>query len=177
MTAEPLADQAHADLPRGLDRRRFLTFLVAAPTLAVAVRYGLGSEQAYAAIPGTPEPADFLDLGDILILGAKDTEGDLIKLVLEANGIVSCALPREEVGQGITTAVAMLIAEELDLPLAKVRVTLADARPELRAGQLTGGSNTIRSVYEPVRQPAAMLGTTAAVLAGSILGTCQVPRW
>ena len=71
----------------------------------------------------------------------------------------------------------MLIVTELDLPLSKVRVTLADARPELLTGQLTGGSNTIRSVYEPVRQPAAMLGTTAAVLAGSILGTCQVPRW
>ena len=70
----------------------------------------------------------------------------------------------------------MLIATELDLPLSKVRITLADARPELFTGQLTGGSNTIRSVYEPVRQAATMRGTTTAVLAGSILGTCHVPR-
>ena len=171
MTAEYLPAGPAADLPRGLDRRRFLTFLVAAPTLAVAVRYGLDSEQAYAAIPGTPEPADFLDLGDILILGAKDTEGELIKLVLEADGTVSCALPREEVGQGITTAVAMLIADELDLPLAKVRVTLADARPELRAGQLTGGSNTIRSVYEPVRKAAAAMRGSLIAAGAQELGT------
>ena len=73
--------------------------------------------------------------------------------------------------------VAMLIATELDLPLSKVRVTLADARPKRLTGKLTGGSNTIRSVYELVRQAAAMRGSIAAVLAGSILGTCQVPRW
>ena len=158
----PTADPAAP----GLDRRRFLAYLVAAPTLAVAVRYGLGPDAALAAVPGSPEPADFMDLGDILILGAKATESQLIKLVLEPDGSVSCALPREEAGQGITTAVAMLIAEELDLPLAKARVTLADARPELLTGQLTGGSNTIRSVYEPVRQAAAtMRGTLVAAAA------------
>ena len=44
--------------------------------------------------------------------------------------------------------------------------TVADARPELLTGQLTGGSNTIRSVYEPVRQAAAtMRGTLIAAAA------------
>ena len=165
MTADPTG------IPGGLDRRRFLAFLVAAPTLAVAVRYGLGPEQSFAAVPGTPEPADFMDLGDLLILGAKDTEGQLIQLELGEDGVVSCALPREEVGQGITTAVTMLIADELDLPLAKVRVTLADARPELRAGQLTGGSNTIRSVYEPIRQAAAAMCGSLIAAGAQQLGT------
>ena len=155
----------------GLDRRRFLTYLVAAPTLAVAVRYGLGADSVFAAVPGTPEPADFMDLGDILILGAKDTEDQLIVLEMGADGVVSCALPREEVGQGITTAVTMLIADELDLPMAKVRVTLADARPELRAGQLTGGSNTIRSVYEPIRKAAASMRGAVVAAAAQRFGT------
>ena len=163
-------DQPTAAEP-GIDRRRFLTYLVAAPTLAVAVRYGLGPDAAHAALPGTPEPADYLDLGDILILGAKATEELLIQLVLEEDGTVSCALPREEAGQGITTAVAMLIAEELDLPLTKVRVTLADARPELLTGQLTGGSNTIRSVYEPVRRAAAAMRGTLLAAAAKQWGT------
>ena len=151
--------------PEGTSRRRFLTYLVGAPTLAVAVSYaGVGT--AAAAIPGTPEVADVLDLGDFLILAAKATESLLIKLVLEQDGTVSCALPREEVGQGITTAVAMLIAEELDLPLDRVTVSLAEARPELLTGQLTGGSNTIRSVYEPVRMAAAaMRGSIVAAAA------------
>ena len=169
VTAEVHADDAGA--PGGLDRRRFLTYLVAAPTLSVAVRYGLGSDTAYAAIPGSPEPADLLDLGDLLILGAKATEDQLIVLVLEPDGVVSCALPREECGQGITTAVTMLIADELDLPMTRVRVTLADARPELRTGQLTGGSNTIRSVYEPVRNAAAAMRGSLLTAGARQLGT------
>lgn len=61
-----------------------------------------------------------------------------------------------EVGQGITTSTAMLIAEELELPVEKVRVTLADARPELLFNQLTGGSNTTMSTYTPIRVAAAV---------------------
>lgn len=84
-------------------------------------------------------------------------------------GSVCPALPREEAGQGITTATAMLIADELGLPLAKARVTLADGRPELLTGQLTGGSNTVRSVYEPIRRAcAAFRGRMAAAGAESL---------
>ena len=49
----------------------------------------------------------------------------------------------------------MLIAEELDLPVEKVQVTLAPARPELVFNQLTGGSNTTISTYTPIRVAAA----------------------
>lgn len=85
-------------------------------------------EAASAAIPSPPGPADLLDLGDALTLAAAPTSG-LIALQLNCDDTVSFALPRAEVGQGITTTIAMLIAEELDLPLSKVHVTLADARP------------------------------------------------
>ena len=50
----------------------------------------------------------------------------------------------------------MIIAEELDLPVDKVHVTLADARPELVFNQLTGGSNTTVSIYTPIRVAAAI---------------------
>jgi isoquinoline 1-oxidoreductase subunit beta len=43
----------------------------------------------------------------------------------------------------------------MDLPLNKVIVTLSDARPELEMNQFTGGSNTTRSLYQPVRIAAA----------------------
>ena len=72
------------------------------------------------------------------------------------DGTVSFALPRAEVGQGITTAVAMTIADEMDLPVDKVTVTLADARPELVFNQLTGGSNTMHAIFTPVRTAAAI---------------------
>jgi isoquinoline 1-oxidoreductase beta subunit len=146
---------AHDPDESGTTRRRFLTYLVAGPTLAVAAGYALQGGVAQAVVPTPPQLADSLDLGDVLILAAKDTESKLIIIEVSAAGKVTCALPRAEVGQGITTAVAMIIAEEMDVPLDLVTVTLADARPELMSGQLTGGSNSIRSVYTPTRNAAA----------------------
>ncbi|MEV7612706.1 molybdopterin cofactor-binding domain-containing protein [Streptomyces sp. NPDC089799] len=141
----------------GQSRRTFLTYLVAAPTLAVATRAGadaLVPQPAHAVIPTLPAPADLIDLGDLFILAGAPTAG-LLLLTVEADGTIRFRLPREEVGQGLTTAVAMLVAEELDSPLDRVRVELDDARPELLFNQLTGSSNSIRSLYDPVRRCAA----------------------
>ncbi len=41
------------------------------------------------------------------------------------DGAVILAMPRSEMGQGVHTALAMLVAEELDLPLARVRLEQA----------------------------------------------------
>ncbi|MFJ9586829.1 xanthine dehydrogenase family protein molybdopterin-binding subunit [Streptomyces acidicola] len=138
-------------------RRRFLTYLVAAPILAVATKIGLDAYapgNADAAIPTPPAPADLVDLGDLLILAGKPTANMLV-LSVDEDGDVHFRLPREEVGQGLTTAVAMLVAEELDTPLGRVHIQLDDARPELLFNQLTGSSNSIRSLYDPVRHTAA----------------------
>ncbi|MEU6227723.1 molybdopterin cofactor-binding domain-containing protein [Streptomyces sp. NPDC047042] len=140
-----------------LGRRRFLTYLVAAPTLSVATTVGVEAVapgEARAAIPTLPAPADLVDLGDVLILASAPTANMLVLEVRE-DGTVDFRLPREEVGQGLTTAVAMLVAEELDVPLDRVRIRLEDARPELLFNQLTGSSNSIRSLYDPVRHTAA----------------------
>ncbi|MEU6892606.1 molybdopterin cofactor-binding domain-containing protein [Streptomyces sp. NPDC046557] len=138
-------------------RRSFLTCLVAAPTLALVTRAGsdaLAPQRADAAIPTLPAIADLVDLGDLFILAGAPTAA-LLALAVETDGTIRFRLPREEVGQGLTTAVAVLVAEELDAPLADVRVELDDARPELLFNQLTGSSNSIRSLYGPVRQTAA----------------------
>ena len=66
----------------------------------------------------------------------------------------------------------MIIAEELELPVSKVKVTLADARPELLFNQLTGGSSTTTSTYTPIR-------VAAAVAKGALLeaaAICWAPR-
>lgn len=146
-----------SDTPAGPGRRRFLAYLVAAPTLAVAVQYGLSAAdpEPAAGAPTPKEPEEIFDLGDMQNLAAAPTSG-LISVRVHEDGTASFAVPRAEVGQGMTTAVAMMIAEELDLPLEKVTVTLADARPELAMNQLTGGSNSMRSIYHPVRTAAAI---------------------
>ena len=153
---EPPAERAGRR--SGVGRRQFLGYVLAAPTLVVAAKLGkdaLTPHAAGAAVPSPPEPSDLMDLGDLLTLAAAPTSS-LIAIQLNTDGTASFALPRAEVGQGITTSVAMLIAEELDLPLDKIDMTLADARPELLFNQLTGGSNSIRSLYTPVRTAAAI---------------------
>lgn len=44
-----------------------------------------------------------------------------------ADGALVLAMPRSEMGQGVHTALAMIAAEELDVPLARVRVEQAGA--------------------------------------------------
>ncbi|MFE0254867.1 molybdopterin cofactor-binding domain-containing protein [Streptomyces sp. NPDC059010] len=142
----------------GVSRRGFLGYVVAASTLTVAAPLGealLVPTEAAAAVPSVPGPAEIYDLNDMLTHAALPT-ANLITIRLDPDGTASFALPRAEVGQGITTSSAMLIAEELGLPLEKIHVTLADARPELLFNQLTGGSNTTISTFTPIRVAAAV---------------------
>ncbi|MFE1297907.1 molybdopterin cofactor-binding domain-containing protein [Streptomyces sp. NPDC058731] len=144
--------------PAGIGRRRFLGYVLAASTLTVAAELGeaaLAPGEAAAAVPSLPGPAEIYDLNDMLTHATLPT-ANLITIRIEADGTASFALPRAEVGQGITTSSAMLIAEELDLPLERIHVTLADARPELLFNQLTGGSNTTISTFTPIRVAAAV---------------------
>ncbi|MFI9741251.1 molybdopterin cofactor-binding domain-containing protein [Streptomyces sp. NPDC052494] len=160
----------------GIGRRRFLGYVLAAPTLTVAAQLGaeaLVPRQAAAAapalIPSLPGPAELLDLNELLTLAALPT-ANLITIRVDADGTAHFALPRAEVGQGVTTSSAMIVAEELDLPLDKVKVTLADARPELLFNQLTGGSNTTYSTYTPIRVAAAVARGRLLHAAALVLG-------
>ncbi|MEU9112302.1 molybdopterin cofactor-binding domain-containing protein [Streptomyces sp. NPDC048483] len=169
-------DEIEADT-REFTRRRFLGYVVAASTLTVAAQLGeeiVAPAEAAAAVPSLPGPAEIYDLNDMLTHATLPTS-NLITLRIDAEGTASFALPRAEVGQGITTSSAMLIAEELGLPLEKVRVTLADARPELLFNQLTGGSNTTISTYTPIRVAAAIargrLLKAAALELGEVVGS------
>jgi len=159
-----------------LSRRTFVGYLVAAPTLAVAVRVGLDAtvekQPAAAAVTSVAGPAEIFDFNDMLTAAALPT-ADLITLELRTDGTVGFALPRAEVGQGITTSTAMIIADELDIPVDKVEVTLAPARPELLFNQLTGGSNTTHSTYTPIRTAAAI--ARQALLEAAALQLGNVP--
>ena len=130
----------------GISRRRFIGYLIAAPTLVAAADLR-AAPPASAAVP-TVQPVDFYDLTDLLTDAANLT-ASLITVTINPDGTASFALPRAEVGQGITTAVAMVIADELDLALDKVNITLSDARPELEFNQLTGGSNSMHCSLRP----------------------------
>lgn len=81
------------------------------------------------------------------------TDEEMLVLEVTAANKVVVRLPRVEVGQSVTTAVAMMIAEELDARLVDVDIPLADART--KGNQFTGGSNSVSSLYGPAREPAA----------------------
>jgi len=127
----------------GVSRRKFMIYSLSAATLTVAAPLGCDTSTAEGSEParGTSE---------VLVTGTD--EEMLVLEVTPANRVV-VRLPRVELGQGITTAVAVMIAEELDARLADVDIPLADART--KGNQSTGGSNSVSSLYGPARQLAA----------------------
>jgi isoquinoline 1-oxidoreductase beta subunit len=160
---------------RGITRRSFVGYLIAAPTLVAAADLVL-DHTAQAALP-TVQPVDAFDLTDALTLTTVPTS-QLISVEILGDGTVTFALPRAEVGQGLTTAVAMTIADEIGMPLDKVHVTLADARPELVWNQITAGSNSMHAIFTPVRVAAAIarerLIEAAAVFLGEPVGNLSL---
>jgi isoquinoline 1-oxidoreductase subunit beta len=165
--SEPTAfDSPGLGVVRGVSRRRFIGYLIAAPTVVAGAQ--LLVEPARASI-ATVQPVDAYDLSDLLNAAAMPTSS-LMTVVVNRDGTVSYALPRAEVGQGITTAVAMVIADEMDLSLDRVRVSLLDAVPALVWNQLTGGSNSMHSIYTPVRVAAATAKGQLLAAAGALLG-------
>ena len=91
-----------------LTRRKFLTYVVAAPVLTVAASSTgtlIAPGKAYAVVPSPPQPENILDLGDVMVAATKQAQ-DLLVLEVTAQNRVVIGVPRAEVGQGITTAVA-----------------------------------------------------------------------
>jgi isoquinoline 1-oxidoreductase beta subunit len=171
-----MAQHRFASPPRetsGTSRRRFLGYLVAAPTLVVAAELTrqsvFGEAQAAAAIPSPPQTPEVYDLLDALRDAARPT-ANLIRIEVNRDGTVSFALPRSDNGQGIITSTQMIIAEEMDLDVDQVRVTLADARPELMFNQITGGSSATFTTYTPIRVAAALAKGRLLAAAAQLLG-------
>ncbi|MFI7603069.1 molybdopterin cofactor-binding domain-containing protein [Actinoplanes sp. NPDC049681] len=131
-----------------MDRRKVVVYALSASTLTLVAPLGI---RRLAEASSAPPPPAGTRRSDVVAVGADEE-----KLVLEVTpaNTVRVKLPRAEVGQGITTAVAMMIAEELDARLADVDIPLADARTD-GGNQFTGGSSSVSSLYDPARHLAA----------------------
>ena len=162
-SAAPTGPARDAGAPRpAVSRRRFMVYSLSAATLTIAAPLACDTSPAQGSEPARGP-------SDVLVTGADDEM--LVLEVTPANRIV-VRLPRVEVGQGITTAVAMMIAEELDARLADVDIPLADART--KGNQYTGGSNSVVSLYGPARQLAA---TARARLVTAAARRWHLPAW
>src|SRR5881296_2148652 len=97
------------------------------------------------------------------------------------DGIVTLTLDRSEMGQGAQTGLAMILAEELEADWSTIRL---GPMPENPAGwsrtMRTGGSNAIRSSWEPLRKAGArareMLVAAAAQTWNVDRATCRAER-
>ena len=76
------------------------------------------------------------------------------------DGSVTVLLAHSEMGQGIWTSLAMLVAEELDCDWSKIRVEHAPAAPVYAhpafGMQMTGGSTSTSSEFDRYRQAGAL---------------------
>jgi isoquinoline 1-oxidoreductase beta subunit len=79
---------------------------------------------------------------------------------IDPAGKTTLIMPQVEMGQGIYTAIAMILAEELDADFSAVSVLHAPADEKLYANpafgiQATGGSTSVRAFWKPLREAGA----------------------
>jgi len=75
-------------------------------------------------------------------------------LRIEADGTITAFSGKVELGQGVRTALAQIVAEELDVPFERVNMVMGDTSCTPDEGY-TAGSMTIMSSGEALRQAAA----------------------
>src|SRR5690242_9177268 len=79
---------------------------------------------------------------------------------IDASGETTLIMPQVEMGQGVYTAIPMILAEELDADFSRVKLLHAPPNDKLYANpvfglQVTGNSNSIRSFWMPLRKAGA----------------------
>jgi isoquinoline 1-oxidoreductase subunit beta len=79
---------------------------------------------------------------------------------IDNKGKITLIMPQVEMGQGVYTAIPMILAEELDAAFEQVVLEAAPPNDKLYGNptfgiQVTGNSNSIRSFWTPLRNAAA----------------------
>ncbi|WP_028297943.1 xanthine dehydrogenase family protein molybdopterin-binding subunit [Olivibacter sitiensis] len=135
-------------------RRSFLkAALLAGGGMVLHFSWPAGSKAAAKKALETPE--EWFELNSYIKIGE--------------NGIVSLFNPNPEFGQNVKTSLPMILAEELDIDWEQVVVEQADFYPERFGRQFTGGSQSVRGAWSPLR--------TAGATARQMLVLAAAAEW
>ena len=98
---------------------------------------------------------------------------------IDADNTVTIQVGKSEMGQGVMTALPMLLAEELDADWSKVRVEQPNADVQY-GDQLTDGSSSVSDSFSPMRDAGsvarALLIAAAAQTWGVKQSTCRTEK-
>ncbi len=75
-------------------------------------------------------------------------------IIIDNTGKITLVNSRPDMGQGSTQAVPSLLAEELEVSLDQVTIVQSDGRSKY-GSQLSGGSSSVRGLWEPLRKAGA----------------------
>lgn len=113
-------------------------------------------------------------VGAGLVLGCKieaKAEGEFAPnafVHIGADGVVSITVAKPDIGTGVRTSLAMIVAEELGVDWQSIKVKQAPAGGQY-GGQGVGGSGSIRGTYGPLR--------TAGAAARMMLAQAAAQKW
>ncbi len=132
---------------RPMERREFLKVSVSGAGLVVAVSFFGGSSIAVSS--GVEEKAG--NAGKPWVPNAW--------IRITPDNVVTVLMNKSEMGQGTWTALAMVVAEELESDWKDIRVEASPVRDEYKdpvfGMQITGGSTGVRHMYDPMRRAGA----------------------
>ncbi len=135
----------------GASRRQFIKATASAAGLVLAFRFTPPARAGQAA-PATPLNA-YVRIG--------------------SDGIVTIQARNPDIGQGVRTMLPMLIAEELDVDWADVRVEQAPSDPSRFGRQSAGGSQSTPMNWDELRQVGAV-ARLMLIQAAALAWNCEV---
>jgi len=167
------AAQVSEQKERGMKRRIFLGIVASA---GAGLALGCGETPVVGPqTPTVPEKKDEPKAEPAKTEGPKEPFVPDQYIRIAPDGAVTVVIDKAEMGQGVETSLAMLVAEELEVPLETIKTVWAPLDPpryknKVFGMQATGGSTSIRGDYYPLRKTAAaarmmLIGAAAEKLA------------
>lgn len=120
--------------------------------------------------PASISAEDLFALRDTLVVGEKSAEGRWLPfLLIDADGRIFGFNGHVDLGTGVRTSLAQIVAEELDVPADRVRMILGDTAVTPDQGA-TIASDTIQNSAIPLRAAAAQARALLVARAADRLG-------